>query len=229
MRVLIVSTSWKTTLARKVQNLEAQVAELRQGTHNLNGAASHSPFPAQAESSAIGNQRLNQRRSSMDGTYPSTEKAGQQQWDVVMDPDSGPAIIPAASVRQVGASISPIGLVPQGPMDLVARGTLTREQAQDLFDLYTNRLDHFLYDILGEHRSFSTVQAESPLLLAAICTVAALHYPRLGHLYDECYQVFIKLCSTHSMAKESSIADIKGLCIGAFWLSEVSWNLVSVG
>lgn len=106
---------------------------------------------------------------------------------------------------------------------------MTAEQAQELFDLYANRLDHFLYDILGEHKSFAKVRNDSPLLFAATCTVGALHSNRLGHLYERCFQKFLSLCASQTIAKDTNLADIKALCIGAFWLSEVSWNLVGIG
>ncbi|KAF2102468.1 hypothetical protein NA57DRAFT_32488 [Rhizodiscina lignyota] len=212
--------TWKATLAKKVQSLEAAVAELRQ-----NQQSSLLPGPARAEPST--RYRSDEQRSS-EASSSAAPGDAPGHWDVVMD-EGGPATIPAASVRQVGTSISPTGPVgQQGASDLIVRGIVTLEQAQELFDVYANRLDHFLYDILGEHKNFTKVRTDSPLLLAAACTVGALHSVRLGHVYDRCFQKFLSLCAAQTIAKDTSLADIKGLCIGAFWLSEVSWNLVGI-
>ena len=216
--------SWKATLAKKVQSLEAAVAELRQTqqTHLL-------PGPSHGERS-VAADRIEEPRSSEANPGIPQAVAGRQSWDVVLDPESGPATIPAASVRQVGTSISPTGPVGQREAaDLIVKGVVSLEEAHELFDIYANRLDHYLYDILGEHRSFSKVRNDSPLLLAATCTVGALHSGRLAHLFDRCYQRLLNLCAAQSVSKDTTLADIKGLCIGAFWLSELSWNLISIG
>lgn len=224
---LITSISWKNSLARKVQNLETQIAELRHGMHDGRGFNSFLPSPAQPESTS--SRRRSEGRSSTQDYHGAAGDTGQQSWEVVMDPESGPATIPAATVSLVNATVSPTGPIPHGQADLVTRGTLKLEQAEELFDLYSNRLDHFLYNILGEHRSFTKVRAESPLLLAATCTVAALHSTRLGHLYERCYNRFLSLCASQTFNKDNTLGDIKGLCIGAFWLCEVSWNLLGIG
>lgn len=223
-----MTPSWKHTLARKVQNLETQIDELRHGMQSSQSTGVFLPSPAQASHSSASHRRSEGRSSTHEYHIPPSDPS-QQSWEVVMDPESGPATIPAAIVSQVGATVSPTGPIPQEQADLVSRGTLKLEEAQELFDLYANRLDHFLYNILGEHRSFIKVRQDSPLLLAATCTVGALHSVRLGHLYDKCYRRFLSLCASQTFNKDNTLGDIKGLCIGAFWLCEVSWNLVGIG
>lgn len=113
--------------------------------------------------------------------------------------------------------------------DLITQGVLSVEQAQALFNIYSQRLGHFLYRILGDNSSLEGIRSSSPLLTTAICAVSALHSAELGQLYDRCYQEFINLSTAQTFAKENSLDDIRGLCIGAFWLSEISWILDGTG
>jgi hypothetical protein len=148
-----------------------------------------------------------------------------------MDPETGPATIPAACVGQVDDRASyarPPGATRVGP-DLIDQGIITYSQAQKLLSLYSNRLDHFLYKILGENQDLDAIRFSSSLLLAAICTVGALHSTELGYLYERCYPALLARCAAQMFIKDNKLDDIRGLCIGAFWLSEISWNLVATG
>ena len=95
--------------------------------------------------------------------------------------------------------------------------------------MYYQRLDHFLYRILGDHDSLTSVRQSSPLLTAAICAVAALHSDEAGHLFDTCYAVFKSIVTSQLFSRQNNLDDVRGLCIGAFWLSQLSWTLVSTG
>ena len=154
----------------------------------------------------------------------------QQAWKVVMDPECGPASIPASCVSEVPKSSSP-GLDRHSTCapDIVSRGVISLQHATALFDVYHQRLDHFLYRILGDHDGLSSVRKSSPLLTVAICAVGALHSDDLGHLYPACYGELESTVAAHLFSKESNLDDVRGLCIGAFWLSELSWTLVSTG
>lgn len=146
-------------------------------------------------------------------------------WEVRMDIESGPAAIPASIVSEVRTDITPT--IPPMSLDFVTQGVVTLEQAQSLFDVYCHRLDHYLYRILGDSISLKRIRGNSPLLLGAVCTVGALHSKSLGFLFEKCYHRFQELCATQTIAKESNLDDIRGLCIGAFWLHDISWTLVS--
>ncbi|MBE3044431.1 hypothetical protein IMZ48_18055, partial [Candidatus Bathyarchaeota archaeon] len=89
--------------------------------------------------------------------------------------------------------------------------------------------DHYLYRILGSSATLAQTRASSPVLLAAVCTVGALHSAELGALFKPCYRHFRTISAELSMCKEASLDDIRGLCIGAFWLQDISWNLTSIG
>jgi hypothetical protein len=147
-------------------------------------------------------------------------------WEVRMDIDTGPAAIPASIVSEVRTDITPT--IAPLHSDFINQGMVTLEQAESLFSTYRDRLDHYLYRILGDSVSLKRVRGNSPLCMAAICTVGALHSRTLGHLFDKCYHKFQELCAAQVVAKESNLNDIRGLCIGAFWLADLSWALVGL-
>lgn len=60
---------------------------------------------------------------------------------------------------------------------------------------------------------------------AAILTVTALHIPTSAATFDACYKEFLSLISSSMFSRYHSVDDVRGLCIAAFWLSEVSWKL----
>lgn len=152
-----------------------------------------------------------------------------QRWQVVIDSQGGPASIPASCVSEIRSTASsenrPVSQYP----DLITVGVLSLGQALSLFDIYHLRLDHFLYKILGDLTSLEAIRKRSPLLTAAVCTVGALHSQSLGHLYDVCYREYKLLATTITFSPTSNVDDVRGLCIGAFWLHELSWALIGTG
>lgn len=157
---------------------------------------------------------------SQDGAEPAsltTQHLGPRE--VVMDLDSGPGAIPGFKVQAAPR---------QHPAqkDIIARGTITLEQARKYFHTYQDRLDHFPYRILGEHSAstLECIRETSPLLTAAVCAVGALHLA--SNDFDRCYEEFLSLSAAQSFSKGTTIDDVRALCIGAFWLSDLSWTLV---
>lgn len=152
-----------------------------------------------------------------------------QRWQVVMDSQGGPASIPASCVSEIRTTASSGNMPASQYPDLITVGVLSLGQALSLFDIYHLRLDHFLYKILGDLTSLDAIRKRSPLLTAAVCTVGALHSQSLGHLYDVCYREYKSLATTITFSPTSNIDDVRGLCIGAFWLHELSWALIGAG
>ncbi|GKZ30902.1 hypothetical protein AbraIFM66950_010639 [Aspergillus brasiliensis] len=71
-----------------------------------------------------------------------------------------------------------------GRADLISKGIISLETAEQLLRRYYSRLDHFLYGICGENRDIDHLRKDSPTLLAAICTVSALHDPHDQETYE---------------------------------------------
>jgi hypothetical protein len=148
-------------------------------------------------------------------------------WEMRLDPDSGPASIPATCVEEVTINVG--ATTTTNKLDCISQGLLTSMQAETLFEIYACRLDHFLYRILGDSPSLHQIRSSSPLLTAAICAVGALHSRELGFLFERCQKAFLTHCASLMFSKSSCLDDIRGLCIGAFWLHEVSMQLVGLG
>lgn len=87
-------------------------------------------------------------------------------------------------------------------------------------------LNHYLWVGLEQtHPSFHSVRMSSELLTATILAVTALHIPTSAETFDKCYKEFLALISSSMFSRYHSIDDVRGLCIAAFWLSDVSWKL----
>lgn len=159
------------------------------------------------------------------------DESHQASWSRPTDAEFTPASIPADCVpnvtNQSAASIFPISarLEP----DIVACGIISLEEAKELFDIYYNRLDHYVYRILGDIEDLSAIRERSPLLMAAICTVASLHHTSQDIAYDRCFQEFVRLGAARMFSGRNNLEDIMAFVIGAFWLPEVSWVLIGAG
>ncbi|KAJ5610739.1 hypothetical protein N7510_007458 [Penicillium lagena] len=215
--------TWKGAVVQKLRWLEeamAQVAtKIDMPELQFRGSESTSISPPAAPPNP-GSSHLSPAAQSYARDPPRTT------WEVVMDPKGGPASIPASCVSESGRASQPSNLpFPRRP-DLVSTGILTLHQALCLFESYHLRLDHFLYRILGDHTSLDSVRLASPLLTAAVCTVGALHSQSFGHLFNVCYDEYKNLVALQTFARNANEEDVRGLCIGAFWLHELSWALI---
>ena len=210
---------WKSTVEKKLQVLEDSVGKLNQ----LAAVGGHDSrfLPSLATAST----RLNALAPATDQTPP---QRSEQAWEVVMDLNQGPGVVPASVVSEVpaagGDAIAPNQ---RQPVDLIDQGVISLTDAQEFFDLYYRRLDHFLYRILAEHDSLASIRKSSSLLTAAVCTVGALH--QSSPQYQPCYQHFVQLASSQMFSKKNNHDDVRALCIGAFWLSDISWSLLGQG
>lgn len=153
----------------------------------------------------------------------------QQSWEVIIDTNGAPAAVPASVVSEIASAQVPqkIRSSTHKHSDLISRGILNIHAATSLFDVYFKRLDHFLYSILGDHRSLEDVRKASPTLTNSICAVAALHTG--GENYAACRSAFIQQVLSQVFSKKHTADDIRGLVIGAFWLSDMSWALIGLG
>lgn len=218
--ILESDADWKTQTDSRVRVLENALAKVADHLslpdlmdYDDEEGSTETPEPA-APSRAGRSQPSNQ-------VSPHEEKHTPHNFEIVMDDSSGPAAIP-------GSVVSPIIIhtVETNPaeQDIILRGIISVEQAQAYLDIYQNRLDHFLYGILGERRTLNQVRKASPLLLAAICTVGALHLASQD--FEKCYQEFVTIAASQTFSRRNTIDDVRGLLTGAFWLSGISWTCI---
>ncbi|RDW92706.1 uncharacterized protein DSM5745_00028 [Aspergillus mulundensis] len=109
--------------------------------------------------------------------------------------------------------------------DLISKGIITATVAERLVHHYFSRLDHYLYGIGGEFQGLEQLRA-SPILLAAICTVSALHDPQDRAVYETCNREFRSLVAKSTFEKRD-VEYIRALCISSFWLADASRILCS--
>lgn len=110
--------------------------------------------------------------------------------------------------------------------DLISRGVVDIQEAEELFHHFDQVLNRYLWDgALLAHKNLTSVRRSSSMLSAAILAVTALHMPTKERTFDTCYTEFARLASESMLDHHHSLDDIRGLCIGAFWLADVSWKL----
>jgi hypothetical protein len=117
----------------------------------------------------------------------------------------------------------PHGMTASLDEDFISKGKILENDAQQLFESFRISFNHYLWGgIALVHETLSSVRRSSSLLLAAILTVTALHIPGKERVFGICYAEFISLVSDSMFDRYHSLDGIRGLCIGAFWLSDVS-------
>lgn len=108
--------------------------------------------------------------------------------------------------------------------DFISRGMISIEDAERLFTLFLDRIDHFIYRIgMNKYRDLDTVRRSSTILTVTICTVAALHDPHSNHLYKACSREFYRLMSASMFDRHIDRDRMRALCVASFWLHDVSW------
>ncbi|KAK7206010.1 hypothetical protein BZA70DRAFT_150599 [Myxozyma melibiosi] len=112
--------------------------------------------------------------------------------------------------------------------DFISRGVITLAEADQLAKVYLNRLDHFFYGYLQEYPDFSAVRARSTLLALTVCVVASQHDPLGSDVYDKLSRELRNLVSSLLFRPRLGFEDIKALCMGCYWLADITWMLTSL-
>ncbi|KAF2718651.1 hypothetical protein K431DRAFT_340598 [Polychaeton citri CBS 116435] len=209
--ILESDVEWKHAIEQRLERLETAMAGAN-GAGDADGDAEHSATNESPLSPAVVLDPLQQSQPTP-RSPPSNESQNMHHWEIVMDPNSGPGGIPGSYLHKASTQFE----------DLLFRNVVSLQQAEEYLDIYQNRLDHFLYRILPERRQLTQIRSER-LLFAAICAVGALHMA--SPVFEDCYQEFVSLAGQQCFARQSSLDDIRALCIGSFWLSGISWKCV---
>ncbi|KAJ5834778.1 transcriptional regulator family: Fungal Specific TF [Penicillium robsamsonii] len=226
--------TWKGAVVQKMRRLEEAVAKIAAKV-DIPELQDVQAAPEIHDSSSPPIEAINEEvtrgetSTSSQSSQPKENHEPPQTWEVIMDPRGGPASIPASCVSESGKTGLSNNLSTAHHPDLISTGLISLRQAVVLFETYHLRLDHFLYRILGDHISLDSVRIASPLLTAAVCTVAALHSQSLSHLFEACYGEYKNLVTAQTFSRHVNEDDIRGLCVGAFWLHEISWVLIGNG
>ncbi|KAL3461763.1 hypothetical protein BJX64DRAFT_299952 [Aspergillus heterothallicus] len=114
-----------------------------------------------------------------------------------------------------------------GP-DFISQGALPISEAEFLFDHYRRYINPLLWDgILCSHKSLREARESSSLLVAVVLTVAALHIPSREQSLHATYGAFVSLMRGSCLLRCQNLDVIRALCIGAFYLTSLSWALCS--
>ncbi|KAL4896561.1 hypothetical protein BDV59DRAFT_198922 [Aspergillus ambiguus] len=114
-----------------------------------------------------------------------------------------------------------------GP-DFISQGVLSVSEAKFLFDYYLCYINPLLWDgMLCSHRSLQDARQSSSLLVAVVLTVAALHIPNREQSLHATYGAFVSLMRGSCLLRCQNLDVIRALCIGAFYLTSLSWALCS--
>lgn len=110
--------------------------------------------------------------------------------------------------------------------DFISRGVVGLHEAEELFYYFDQVLNRYLLDgVALVHNNLTAVRNSSSMLSASILAVTALHMPHKERAYDTCYAEFARLASGSMLDRHHTLDDLRALCIGAFWLADVSWKL----
>ncbi|KAK9770536.1 hypothetical protein SCAR479_12807 [Seiridium cardinale] len=109
--------------------------------------------------------------------------------------------------------------------DFISRGTLSLEDAERLFRLFVDHLDHFMYGIGASHATLATLRRSSRILTVSILTVAALHDHQSNSLYGICSKEFRHLLAAGMFNRRINRDYLRAMCIASYWLSEINWTV----
>lgn len=114
-----------------------------------------------------------------------------------------------------------------GP-DLIDQGVLSFADADFLFGHFRDHINPLLWDgILCSHTCLQDARESSSLLVTVILTVAALHVPKQERLLGSTYGAFVSLMRGSCLLRCHNLDAVRALCIGAFYLTSLSWALCS--
>ena len=111
--------------------------------------------------------------------------------------------------------------------DLISCGTISSGTGIELFAFFQEQLNARVYYMLEATTTLREVRARSSLLTAATCTVAALCMGSTQ--YTDCLKAFQEEVSRRLFAQDYGFDDVRALCIGAFWLSDLCPALIGMG
>ena len=110
--------------------------------------------------------------------------------------------------------------------DFITRNVISFPEAEYLFANYRDRINPLLWaGTLCPHRTTEEARSSSTLLVAAVLTVSALHSFGRAESLHATYENFVSLVSSSCLSRAHSLDDIRGLLIGAFYITNLSWRL----
>lgn len=114
-----------------------------------------------------------------------------------------------------------------GP-DIVSRGLMPLDEAEFLFAHFRDHINPLLWEgMLCAHTTLEGARRSSSLLVAVVLSVAALHMPGRDRSLRVAYGAFVSLMRGSCLLRCQNLDVVRALCIGAFYLTSLSWALCS--
>ncbi|SPO07184.1 uncharacterized protein DNG_09878 [Cephalotrichum gorgonifer] len=120
------------------------------------------------------------------------------------------------------------GLRGHMPNDLISQGLVTLEDAERLFHLFTTSLDHYMYGVGSRYKTLSALRRNSPILAAAILTVAAMHDPGSNKIYPLFNREFRRLMTASLFDRRVDRDHLRALGIASYWLHDTAWMMSGI-
>ena len=156
-------------------------------------------------------------------TTPMTDDASPLQGrETVAEPMQ--SVIDVAGPRQT----DPHYTIPsEGSQDdLIHAGILSIVRAEQLFDLFSQKMNQYLWGgVALIHTNLETTRRSSALLSTVVLTIASLHVAGDEELFDRCCSNLTTLVAKTMISAHHTLDSVRALIIGAFWLYEWSWKL----
>ena len=114
-----------------------------------------------------------------------------------------------------------------GP-DIISQGVISAAEAEFLFNHFRDHINPLLWNgILCSHKTLQDARESSSFLVAVVLSVAALHIPNRDESLRVTYGAFVSLMRGSCLLRCQNLDIIRALCIGAFYLTSLSWAICS--
>ncbi|OAA44237.1 Transcription factor [Metarhizium rileyi] len=232
---------WKQNIEAQMQSLQAALTEV-QNALNMPRPMPTQPLCLQPDDFRSSGQVSAVQpvpRTHPDGTVPirptGMTRENSVEAEVQVTDDQAMVNAPMASLYEVtklrNVRSDPWARMHRPPSrtqkpDFISQGKFDLREANRLFARFRETLNEYLWGgIALVHDDLEGARASSSLLTAAILAVTALHAQDNGVLFDVSYPIFLGLVSQAMFDRYHTLDDVRGLCIGAFYLSDLSWKL----
>jgi hypothetical protein len=205
---------WKERIEQRLEALE----QAQQLGRQVDGAAATIGSTVSADASSSGRPHL----PGLSHATRTEDVALCEADDATLNLASNLGIFPAASVGP-GAPKD----IASPALDIISQGLISLVAAEQCLAYFLEHLNRYLHGILSERATLSDLRARSPILTAAICTVAS--FCSASDAYQSCYDAFVGQVSGMLFATRSSYDDVRALCIAALWLDDIGPNLCGLG
>ena len=208
-----MSSRWKEEIEKRLEALESN--------QQRNRPEDDLVVPAAPESHTVTAQRAS--LEPLDDQQPPNQdlEAGSNQCPT-LNLASNLGAFPASSVRTEKCRDSTAASA-----DLISKGVISMEAANDCLVYFVNHLNPYLHGILDPNISLSELRLRSTLLTAAVCVVAS--FCSAPELYQACYDSFVADVSSKLFSASYTFDDVRALCIAAFWLDDIGPTLSGLG